>query len=230
MDRDREHPRVVPEARLHAVAVMHVDVDVGDPLSALREQPRDADGRVVVHAEPRGTVGHRVVETPGRVEGMLGLARPDRPGGRDRGADHERPGLVHVVEDRVVTGPVAEPAPRALLAVPRARRGVDECGRVDQLEGREIRGLTSQPADVGKPVEPVRLDQFPGEQHALGAQRMLQAVVVDLRLGADDEPDALAHVTARIAATVRSTSVVASSSLRQYGGPSMSRSPFAPST
>ena len=36
---DREHPRVVVERGLHAVAVVHVDVDVGDALAPVGEQP-----------------------------------------------------------------------------------------------------------------------------------------------------------------------------------------------
>ena len=51
VQRDREHPRVVPERALDPVAVVDVDVDVGHPLRALLEQPRDRDGRVVVDAE-----------------------------------------------------------------------------------------------------------------------------------------------------------------------------------
>src|SRR4051812_15724103 len=34
---DRQHARVVPERSLHTVAVVHVDVDVGDALNALFE-------------------------------------------------------------------------------------------------------------------------------------------------------------------------------------------------
>ena len=37
---DRQHPRVVVEDLLDPVAVVHVDVDVGDPVRALVEQPR----------------------------------------------------------------------------------------------------------------------------------------------------------------------------------------------
>ena len=51
---DRQDARVVPERRLHPVAVVHVDVDVRDPLGALAEQPRDRDRGVVVDAEAAG--------------------------------------------------------------------------------------------------------------------------------------------------------------------------------
>jgi hypothetical protein len=48
---DGEHAWVVVEGGLDAVAVVHVEVDVGDALVTLPEQPRDRDGRVVEHAE-----------------------------------------------------------------------------------------------------------------------------------------------------------------------------------
>ena len=74
--RDREHPRVVPEHPLDAVAVVHVDVDVGDPLGAVVEQPLDADGDVVVDAEAGRVAAHRVVQAAAVVDAVLGLALP----------------------------------------------------------------------------------------------------------------------------------------------------------
>ena len=52
VDADRQHPGVTVEGGLYAVAVVHVDVDVGDPLRAELQQPRDGDRRVVEDAEP----------------------------------------------------------------------------------------------------------------------------------------------------------------------------------
>ena len=54
VQRDRQHPGVVPEDPLHAVAVVDVDVDVRDPLGALVQQVLDAHGDVVVDAEAAG--------------------------------------------------------------------------------------------------------------------------------------------------------------------------------
>ena len=51
---DREHPRVVVEDRLHAVAVVHVDVHIGDPLARRGRAAGDGHRRVVVDAEPGG--------------------------------------------------------------------------------------------------------------------------------------------------------------------------------
>src|SRR5215831_19428449 len=60
---DGQHPWVGPERRLHAVTVMHVDVDIGHPLGTLAKQPFDGDRRVVVHAEPAGVAGHGMMQT-----------------------------------------------------------------------------------------------------------------------------------------------------------------------
>ena len=123
--RDGEHPRVVPEGALDAVAVVHVDVDVGDPLGALLEQPGDRDRRVVVDAEAAAGSGHRVVQPAGDVDRVLGLAGPDRAGRRERGARDQRGGLVHAGEGRVVRG--ADAARQ--VGVPRVG-----AGRLDGLD------------------------------------------------------------------------------------------------
>ena len=57
VQRDRQHPRVGVEGGLDAVAVVHVDVDVGDAVEPVVEQPGDRDRAVVVHAEPGRAVG-----------------------------------------------------------------------------------------------------------------------------------------------------------------------------
>ena len=150
VDRDRQHPRVVPEDRLHAVAMVYVHVDVGDPLDASGEHPGDRDGRIVVHAEPRRARRHRMVQAAGRVERMRGLADDHRPGGRDGGARHDRPGLVHAVEDRVVARAVAEPAPGSVYPVPGLPGRLDELRRVHQEQrlvvGRRCARSGSRPA------------------------------------------------------------------------------------
>ena len=128
MDRDREHSRIPPEDRLRTITVVDVDVDVRDPPDAVREQPRDRDRRVVVHAESRRSGRHRVVETSGRVERVCHRAIEDRSRGRDGRAGYDRPGLVHLREDRVVAGPVPVAAVVSLCAVTGPRRRVDEVG------------------------------------------------------------------------------------------------------
>ena len=101
VQRDGQHPRVVPEDPLDAVAVVHVDVDVGDPLGAVVEQPLDADGDVVVDAEARGVARHRVVQPAAEVDAVLRASLPDvgaapagcpRPRARSPRACRGRPG------------------------------------------------------------------------------------------------------------------------------------------
>ena len=112
VQRDRQHPGVVPEDPLHPVAVVGVDVDVGHPLRALVEQPADADRDVVVDAEAADPVRHRVVQAAGDVGAVHALARPDLPHRLDGGAGDVGGRLVHVREDGVVVA--AEPVRRVV--------------------------------------------------------------------------------------------------------------------
>ena len=98
----RQHARVVPVDRLDPVAVMDVEVHVQD---AQPVPPRTGDRqrRVVVDAEPRGSVGHRVMEPATRMEGVLDVAAQHRLDPPDRPAGDHRPGLVHPSERRIVT-------------------------------------------------------------------------------------------------------------------------------
>ena len=130
VQRDRQHPRVVVEDRLDAVAVVDVDVDVGDLLHALVEQPLDADGDVVVDAEAARAVAHRVVQAAGDVGAVEALAGVHLAEGLEAGADHVRRREVHVGEDRVVVGgePVVVELDRARVLA-RPRHGVDQARR-----------------------------------------------------------------------------------------------------
>ncbi len=69
---DREYPRVVPEGSLHAIAVMDIDVDVGDALHALLQQPGNGDGQVVVDAESAGVAAHGVMQAAGNAGAVPG--------------------------------------------------------------------------------------------------------------------------------------------------------------
>ena len=85
MERDRHDPRIVGVDRLDTVPVVDVEVDVQHPL-ALEAGERDGQRRIVVDAEPRGAIAHRVMEAPAGMEGVLDLARDDRPHRRQRPA------------------------------------------------------------------------------------------------------------------------------------------------
>src|SRR6185437_9302188 len=126
VQRDRQHPRVVPEGGLHAVTVVRVDVDVGDLLDALLQQPGDGDGRVVVDAEAGSGRGHRVVESTRDVDRVVVGLLEDGAGGGQGAAGDQRGGFVHVGEHRVVHR--AEAVPR--IGTPGA------AGLLDRVEVR----------------------------------------------------------------------------------------------
>ena len=75
--------------RLDAVAVVDVEVDVQDA-QPVAPRPGDRERRVVVDAEPRRPVGHRVVEPAARVEGVLDVAAQDRLDRPERAAGDRR--------------------------------------------------------------------------------------------------------------------------------------------
>jgi hypothetical protein len=89
----------VPEDPLDAVAVMDVHVDVGDLAGAGVPQRPDREGHVVVHAEPAGPVGHRVVQAAGEVHAVTGLAGPDGEGRGPAAAGDGRARVVHAGAD-----------------------------------------------------------------------------------------------------------------------------------
>ena len=117
VQRDRQHPRVVPEHPLDAVAVVDVDVDVRDPLGALVEQPLDADRDVVVDAEAAGPVGHRVVQAAGDVDAVQ-RSRRSTPGRH-----------ASTVAPTTCAAASCMPAKTGLSSVPRPCRSSSGAGR-----------------------------------------------------------------------------------------------------
>ena len=87
--------------RLDAVAVVDVEVDVQDA-QAVAPRARDRQRGVVVDAEPRRAIGHRVVQPAAGVEGVLDVAPEDGLDRPQRAAGHRRAGLVHPGERRIV--------------------------------------------------------------------------------------------------------------------------------
>ena len=142
---DREHPRVVPEGRLHAVAVMHVDVDVGDPLGALPKEPGNGDRGVVVDAKSARVAAHGVMQTARDAGTMRGRSGPDRPRGSQRRPGHEGRRLMHMGKDRVILG--AE-------AAGKQRRGIGPGGCV--IAGSE-RARRLDHGDVARIVDELKL-------------------------------------------------------------------------
>ena len=101
VNRDGEHSRVAVEGVLHAVAVVCVDVHVGDAQAAL-QQVHDGDDGVVEHTETAGVAGRRVVQAAADVERRLDLAVRHHARGGERRAGAEHGGFVHARIGRVV--------------------------------------------------------------------------------------------------------------------------------
>ena len=185
---DGQHPGIIPERPLHAVAVVGVHVDVRDPLRALAEQPRDRDRRVVVDAEPAGVPGHGVVQAARDARPVLRRRRPDGPGRGQRGPGHHGGRLVHAGEHRVVLG--AEPVHEqhsfgqvllALAQLPAASgqpHHVDVDGGVVELEfgaGGHGRDLDRDPVQAEQAEGP---GQLHGQLEPDGCHRVAGTEVV----------------------------------------------------
>ena len=142
VERQRQDARIVRVDRLDPVAVVDIEVHVQDakPVPA---RPGDGQRRVVVDAEARRAVRHRVVEAATRVECMLGIAVEDRLDGPQRATGHGGRGLVHPGERRIVA---------ALTDA-----GLREAERIDRepLHGLEIApacGTTGAPRRAPAPA------------------------------------------------------------------------------
>src|SRR5260370_28000484 len=82
---DREHVRIRVKNVLDTIAVMNIDVDVGDAMASILEPPA-RDGRVVVRAEPRREPAMRVMQAARRAEDV-----ERRPALDGLGPDPRRP-------------------------------------------------------------------------------------------------------------------------------------------
>ena len=186
VDRARQHPRLLEEDPLGAVAVVDVDVDVGDALGAGVEQRLDRDGGVVVDAEARGAVGDRVVQAAAGDEGLVGPPLPHGHRPRHRRAADRGGRLVHARERRGVAARGEAP----LAGLPgRGQRRVRRCSGAPPRR-RPARGPARSSASVagvgatgrtsGCSVEPVRPDQVDRE---LAPQRRHRVVVAEVVRG-----------------------------------------------
>ena len=125
-----QHVGILLERVEHAVAVMRVDVDVGDAANAV-EPARgfDRDAAVVEDAEARGDVARRVMQPADRNERAPNGPRDDRGQRLERAADDVRRGFVDAGERRRVAG--VEQAAAALRQLDDA---IDVRRRVEVLE------------------------------------------------------------------------------------------------
>ena len=174
---DGEHVRVTVERELHAVAVMRVDVHVGDLQTALAQR-QDGQHRVVDVAEAGGAVRHRVVKPAREVEGAIRLAVRHQARGEQGAAGHELGGLPEAGEDGIVAG--AQAIARGMRhPVARAHRAqdVNVLARVEARDGLHVGELGRQHLGARQRGEPVGFHQGPREAEALHAQRVLGAIV-----------------------------------------------------
>src|SRR5262245_16292108 len=95
---------VVLELVEDAVAMVHIDVDIGDAAHpVLRAQGLDEHARIVEYAEACGALAPRVVQSPDRLEAAPRLARHDAARPPERRSDARPRDLVASGESRRVT-------------------------------------------------------------------------------------------------------------------------------
>ena len=160
--------------RLDAVAVMDVEVDV-QHAQAVAPRPRDRERRVVVDAEARGAVAHRVVEPAARVERVLDVAAQDRLHRPQRAAGDRRGGIVHPGERRIVATHADTRLGEPERIAREAPDGLDVAGRMAPLQlvvggrlRRESRLRADRPEQVQPRAEPSRRQRMPGPEVVVG--------------------------------------------------------------
>jgi hypothetical protein len=171
---------VVVEGRLHAVAVVHVDIHVRDPLGPQIEQPRDGDRRVVVHAEPGRSRRHRVVQAARDVHRPRRRAAPDRFRRGEGGAADPGARVVHALEDRIV-GSVEAPAAEERV-VRSAAHGREIVGPVHPGQRRVVGRGGHEKLDAGAVEDAELAGEGHGELDPDRVHRMVTHVVGEQRL------------------------------------------------
>src|SRR6185312_12162447 len=104
VQRDGQHPRVVVEDRLHAVAVVGVHAHVGDALYTAVQQVLDGHGAVVVDAKTARLAPRGMVHAAGKVDRVQCRTVQNSGRGLQRGSRNPGAGGVHAGEHRVVFG------------------------------------------------------------------------------------------------------------------------------
>ena len=137
---DRQHPRIGVERGLHPIAVVRVDIHVGDALGAVSQQPGDCDRRVVVHAEPAGVRGHGMMHAARDAGPVLSRAGPDSAGRCQGRPGNQRRRLVHAGKDRVILGAQPEHPRDPELGPLQALAGIGVLSpAADRLHCRHVR-------------------------------------------------------------------------------------------
>ena len=105
MDVGKDQVRVALEAVEHAVAVVRIDVHVGNAFQAvIAAKHFHRHAAVVEHAESRGAAARRVMQSGDGDEGAPRAPCHDFLGGEQRRADHVRGGFVNATPRRRIAG------------------------------------------------------------------------------------------------------------------------------
>ena len=111
MEVDVEDAAVLVETIHHAVPVVQVDVDVGDPTEGAGQRGRDRDAQIVEDAEPGGRPPGGVVQTSRGLEGPPRSSGGDGVESPQRAADHAGGGVEAAGERRGVASIEELPVP-----------------------------------------------------------------------------------------------------------------------
>ncbi len=162
---------------LHSVAVVSVDVDVGDAVVAVVEQPRNRHSRIVVDAESRSPIRHRVVHAAADADRAPRTSRSDFLRCGQRAAGEDRTCFVHVREDRVVLG--TEPVGNILAAhtvVRRVTRVFDRC--------KICRCVDSEEVGIGRGTRFEKFDALEKSEASRECHREIEASGIHRVIGA----------------------------------------------
>ena len=174
---ERQHVRVAVEGELDPVAVVGVDVHIGN-LPVLATQGLDGEHRIVDIAEARGAVRHGVMQAAREMEGAGRLAVEDELGGQERAARGELGRLPETWEDRVVSG--AEPVAGGVRHPVSTAHGPEDLHVLRRVEPRDRLhggGLRREHLELRSRREAIGLHEPPRQPQPLHAQRVLRPVV-----------------------------------------------------
>jgi hypothetical protein len=125
-----DQPRVVLEGVIHAIAMVRIDIDIGDAgHAAVTPQMLDDDPAVVEDAKSRGALTRSVVQAPNGYECSAARAGQDPIGRRQAGSHYAGRRLEHAAKGRSIA--TVQPAAARLRAL---HDEANVLGRMKQLQ------------------------------------------------------------------------------------------------
>ena len=189
MNAQGEHIVVIVEGVLHAVAMMGVDVDVGDPAQAKFLPDHQRQDHVVQVAEARRAVRTAMMGAATEAVRDPGLAGPGQARGKHEAAGSNHRTAVHLRIDRIVSDADAVAGLRLRadrLVALGLEQGLDI---VRPVITQHLTALGNRGRTVVRLVQPAhRPDQVEGDTHPWHRQRMPgpeRGVPVDLAADQD---------------------------------------------